>query len=112
MSRVCVCLLKFKYVVSFSPPPPSPYCPGSLPLKRRMDDEEEDMSRPISQLWGTPFRDIKYEDQATQMAAQALGVVPTPPSHHNNNSIGSGRPTCGLHWQPHVPFQGEDGGGP
>lgn len=75
-----------------------------------MDDEEEDMSRPISQLWGTPFRDIKYEEQATQMAGQALAVVPTSQSH-NNNSLGSGRPSCGLHWQPHVPFQGKEGGG-
>lgn len=75
-----------------------------------MDDEEEDMSRPISQLWGTPFRDIKYEEQATQMAGRALGVAPTSQSH-NNNSTGSSGPSCGLHWQPHVPFQGKEGGG-
>lgn len=99
----CVC-------VSWSLNMVSPSSPGSLPLKRRMDDEEEDMSRPISQLWGTPFRDIKYEDQATQMAGQALAVAPTSQSH-NNNSIGSIRPSCGLHWQPHVPFQGKEGGG-
>uniref|UniRef100_A0A3Q3E4V6 Bcl-2-modifying factor-like n=1 Tax=Labrus bergylta TaxID=56723 RepID=A0A3Q3E4V6_9LABR len=43
-----------------------------------MDDEEEDMSRPISQLWGTPFRDIKYEDPSTQITAG---------QSHNNNSI-------------------------
>lgn len=70
-----------------------------------MDDEEEDMSRPISQLWGTPFRDIKYEDRATQMAGQALAVGPTSQSH-NNNSISTGRPSCALHWQPRIPFQG------
>lgn len=103
MSRVCVCVCWSLNMMS----PPSP---GSLPLKRRMDDEEEDMSRPISQLWGTPFRDIKYQDQATQMAGQALAVVPTS-QRHNNNSIGSSRPSCGLQWQPHVPFQGKEGGG-
>ncbi|XP_076004857.1 BCL2 modifying factor 2 [Genypterus blacodes] len=57
-----------------------------------MDDEEEDMSRPISQLWGAPFRDVKYEDRATQTATgQALAVVTAaavPATHsHNNNSI-------------------------
>ncbi|XP_056872062.1 BCL2 modifying factor 2 [Takifugu flavidus] len=71
-----------------------------------MDDEEEDMSRPISQLWGTPFRDIKYEDRATQMAGQALAVGPTSQSH---NSISTSRPSCALHWQPRVPFQGNAG---
>lgn len=83
-----------------------PLSPGSLPLKRRMDDEEEDMSRPISQLWGTPFRDIKYEDRATQMAGQALAVGPTSQSH--NSSISSSRPSCALHWQPRIPFQGAE----
>lgn len=64
------------------------------------------MSRPISQLWGTPFRDIKYEERAG-MAGQALAVTPSPQTHNsNNNSIGVGRPSCGLHWQPRVPFQG------
>lgn len=71
-----------------------------------MDDEEEDMSRPISQIWGTPFRDIKYEERATQMAGQALAVGPTPQSH---DGISTGRPPCALHWQPRVPFQGEEG---
>uniref|UniRef100_A0A3Q3II46 Uncharacterized protein n=1 Tax=Monopterus albus TaxID=43700 RepID=A0A3Q3II46_MONAL len=56
-----------------------------------MDDEEEDMSRPISQLWGTPFRDVKYEDRATQIAAgQALTAVSAAVStsqSYNNNSI-------------------------
>ncbi|XP_070705911.1 bcl-2-modifying factor-like [Pempheris klunzingeri] len=76
-----------------------------------MDDEEEDMSRPISHLWGTPFRDVKYEDRATQIVAgQALAAVtaavPTPQSHHNN-SIGT--LPCGLHPQPLIPFHGNAG---
>lgn len=78
-----------------------------------MDDEEEDMSRPISQLWGTPFRDIKYEDRTTQMAAgQALAAVtaavPTSQSH-NNNSISINTLPCSLHWQPRIPFHGNAG---
>ncbi|XP_041814541.1 BCL2 modifying factor 2 isoform X1 [Chelmon rostratus] len=82
---------------------------GSLPLRRRMDDEEEDMSRPISQLWGTPFRDVKYEDRATQIAAgQAIAVVPTSQSH-NNNSIGINTLPCGLYRQPRIPFHGNAG---
>ncbi|XP_070843645.1 BCL2 modifying factor 2 [Chaetodon trifascialis] len=74
-----------------------------------MDDEEEDMSRPISQLWGTPFRDVKYEDRATQIAAgQAHAVVPTSQSH-NNNSIGINTLPCGLYRQPRIPFHGNAG---
>ncbi|XP_031177917.1 BCL2 modifying factor 2 [Sander lucioperca] len=78
-----------------------------------MDDEEEDMSRPISQLWGTPFRDVKYEDRATHIAAgQALAAVtaavPTLQSH-NNNSIGINTLPCSLHWQPRIPFHGNAG---
>ncbi|XP_026174852.1 bcl-2-modifying factor-like [Mastacembelus armatus] len=78
-----------------------------------MDDEEEDMSRPISQLWATPFRDVKYEDRATQIAAgQALAAVtatvPTSQSH-NNNSISISTLPCSLHWQPRIPFHGNAG---
>lgn len=72
-----------------------------------MDDEEEDMSRPISQLWGTPFRDIKYEDRATQIAA-GQAVVPTSQSH-NNNSIGLDTLSCSLPRQPRIPFHGNAG---
>uniref|UniRef100_A0A672GN88 Uncharacterized protein n=1 Tax=Salarias fasciatus TaxID=181472 RepID=A0A672GN88_SALFA len=58
-----------------------------------MDDEEEDMSRPISQLWGTSFREVKYEERAAQIAAgQAIDALP-----------------CSFHRQPRVPFHGEDG---
>lgn len=76
-----------------------------------MDDEEEDMSRPISQLWGTPFGDLKFEDRATQIAAgQALAAVTATVStsqSHNNNSIST--LPCGLHRQPHIPFHGNAG---
>ncbi|XP_056219280.1 BCL2 modifying factor 2 isoform X1 [Seriola aureovittata] len=86
---------------------------GSLPLRRRMDDEEEDMSQPISHLWGTSFRDVKYEDRATPIAAgQALtavtAAVPTSQSH-NNNSISVNTLPCSLHWQPRIPFHGNAG---
>lgn len=80
-----------------------------------MDDEEEDMSRPISQPWGTPFRDVKYEECATQIAAgQALATVaaavPASQSHNNNNnSIGINNTLpCTLYRQPHVPFHGKE----
>uniref|UniRef100_A0A671V631 Uncharacterized protein n=1 Tax=Sparus aurata TaxID=8175 RepID=A0A671V631_SPAAU len=78
-----------------------------------MDDEEEDMSRPISQLWGTPFRDVKYEDRATQIAAgQALAAVTAAVStsqSHNNNSIGINTLPCSLLRQPRIPFHGNAG---
>ncbi|XP_068580611.1 BCL2 modifying factor 2 [Cebidichthys violaceus] len=80
-----------------------------------MDDEEEDMSRPISQLWGTPFRDVKYEDRSTQISAgQALAAavtaaVPTSQSHNNNNSVGINTLPCSLLRQPRVPFHGNAG---
>lgn len=78
-----------------------------------MDDEEEDMSRPISQHWGTPFRDVKYEDLPTQISAgQALAgitaALPTSQSH-NNNSIGINTLPCSLQRQPHIPFHGKKG---
>ncbi|XP_041832376.1 bcl-2-modifying factor-like [Melanotaenia boesemani] len=76
-----------------------------------MDDEEEDMSRPITQSWGTPFRDLKYEDQATQIAArQALtaitAAVPTSQGH-NNNSVNT--LPCRIHRQQRIPFHGNAG---
>lgn len=79
-----------------------------------MDDEEEDMSRPISQLWGAPFRDVKYEDRATQTATgQALAVVTAavPASQsHNNNSISINALPCRLHHrQPHMLFHDNAG---
>ncbi|XP_055005088.1 BCL2 modifying factor 2 isoform X2 [Boleophthalmus pectinirostris] len=75
-------------------------------------EDEEDMSRPISQFWGTPFRDIKYEDPTSPMAAgQALAAVtvavPTAQSH--NNSISINALPCSLHWQPRTPFHGNAG---
>ncbi|KAG7508521.1 bcl-2-modifying factor-like [Solea senegalensis] len=91
----------------------SAFAGGSLPLRRRMDDEEEDMSQPISQLWGTSFGDIKYEDRASSIAAgQAFAAVtaavPTSQSH-NNNSIGINALPCSLHLQPRIPFHGSAG---
>nr|XP_046229352.1 bcl-2-modifying factor-like isoform X2 [Scatophagus argus] len=79
-----------------------------------MDDEEEDMSQPISQLWGTPFRDVKYEDRPTQIATgQALAAVtaavPTSQSHNNNNSIGISTLPCSLYRQLRIPFHGNAG---
>ncbi|XP_037305638.2 BCL2 modifying factor 2 [Pungitius pungitius] len=75
-----------------------------------MDDEEEDMSRPISQLWGTPFRDVKYEERATQIAAgQALAAAPTSQSHNNNNNEDIDAMPCSLHRQPRIPFHGNAG---
>uniref|UniRef100_UPI0037E99875 BCL2 modifying factor 2 n=1 Tax=Semicossyphus pulcher TaxID=241346 RepID=UPI0037E99875 len=78
-----------------------------------MDDEEEDMSRPISQLWGTPFRDVKYEDRTTQITdgqglAAVTAAVPTLQSH-NNNSIGIDALPCSLQRQPRIPFHGNAG---
>ncbi|MED6247318.1 hypothetical protein ATANTOWER_025092 [Ataeniobius toweri] len=84
---------------------------GSLPLRHRMDDEEEDMSLPISQLRVLPFGDIKYEDRATQIAAgQALAAVTAAVATsqgHNNNGINA--LSCSIHLQPHVPFNGNAG---
>ncbi|XP_067098249.1 BCL2 modifying factor 2 [Osmerus mordax] len=51
-----------------------------------MGDEEKGMSRPISQRWGTPFRDVKYEDPASD-ATRSQG--------QNNNTL-----SCGLQAQP------------
>lgn len=75
-----------------------------------MDDEEEDMSRPISQLWGTPFRDVKSQTHITAgqalAAVTAAAVVPTSQSH-NNNSIGINTLPCTL--QDRLPFHGNAG---
>ncbi|XP_053737770.1 BCL2 modifying factor 2 isoform X1 [Synchiropus splendidus] len=69
-----------------------------------MDDEEEDMLRPISQLRGTPFGNLKFEERATQFSAgQSVSAV-TSQSHDNNNTL-----PCGPRRQPHVPFHGNAG---
>lgn len=78
-----------------------------------MDDEEEDMSRPISQPWGTSFREL-YEDRTTQIVAgqalAAVAAVPASQSHNNNNnSIGINNTlACTLYQQPRVPFHGKE----
>ncbi|KAM7367965.1 hypothetical protein PAMP_014225 [Pampus punctatissimus] len=70
-----------------------------------MDDEEEDMSQPISQPWGTPCGDIKYEDRTTQIAAGQAPAAARPTSQsHNNNSISINTRPCIMHRQPHIPF--------
>lgn len=73
-----------------------------------MDDEEEDMSQPISQLWGSPFVGVKYEDRATQIAAgQAFAAVTAAMStsqSHGNNSVNT--LPCSLQRQPCIPFHG------
>lgn len=92
----------------------SPLChsslPGALPLRRRMDDEEEDMSRPIPQLWQKPPMDVKYEDRAAQIAAgQALVAVTSAVATsqgHNNNSINT--LPCSVRQQPHMPLNGKE----
>uniref|UniRef100_A0AAQ4PNU4 Bcl2 modifying factor 2 n=1 Tax=Gasterosteus aculeatus aculeatus TaxID=481459 RepID=A0AAQ4PNU4_GASAC len=73
-----------------------------------MDDEEEDMSRPISHLWEMPFRDLKYDDRATHIgqAGRALATAaaaPTSQGHNNNNNDVDAMP-CILQLQPRVPF--------
>ncbi|KAM9798460.1 uncharacterized protein ACB057_009536 [Neosynchiropus ocellatus] len=72
-----------------------------------MDDEEEDMLRPISQLQGTPFGNLKFEERATQFSAGQPASAVTSQSHNNNNSVGT--PPCGPQRQPHVPFHGNAG---
>lgn len=88
----------------------SSFSPGSLPLRRRMDDEEEDMSQPISQLWGTPFRGVRHEDRVAQIAAgQALAAVTAAMStsqSHSNNSVNA--LPCSLQRQPCLPFHGKE----
>lgn len=62
-----------------------------------MDDEEEDMSRPISR-WGTPLGDVKSEERGVHVTA------PTSQSHNiNNNGVGINALSCTLHQSPRVP---------
>ncbi|CAB1339771.1 unnamed protein product [Coregonus sp. 'balchen'] len=90
---------------------------GRRPLRLLMDDEEEDMSlqrRPVSQCWGTPFRDIKFhdrdgrdrgdtQDRSTQTSTGPNAIVPrseghnimAPQGHNNNNTL-----PCGLGSSP------------
>lgn len=64
-----------------------------------MDDEEEDMSRPISR-WGTPLGDVKSEERDL--------TVPTSQSHNiNNNGVGVNALSRTLHRPPRVPVHGE-----
>uniref|UniRef100_A0A3B3DRZ6 Bcl2 modifying factor 2 n=1 Tax=Oryzias melastigma TaxID=30732 RepID=A0A3B3DRZ6_ORYME len=56
-----------------------------------MDDEEDDMSRPVSQLWGTPFRDVKFQERAIQIT----GGGDFPLQEHATDV-----PSCSFRWQP------------
>lgn len=67
-----------------------------------MDDEEDDMSRPVSQLWGTPFRDVKFQERAIQISA-GEDVTAMPASQENSTDV----PSCSFRWQPRMPFHGE-----
>ncbi|KAM4529121.1 BCL2 modifying factor 2 isoform 1-T1 [Fundulus diaphanus] len=84
---------------------------GSLPLRRRMDDEEEDMSLPISQLRVLPIGGVKCEDRASQIAAgQALAAVTAAVATsqgHSNNGINA--LPCSIHRQPRAPINGSAG---
>ncbi|XP_038143440.1 BCL2 modifying factor 2 [Cyprinodon tularosa] len=76
-----------------------------------MDDEEEDMSLPISQLRVLPFEDVRYEDRATQIAAgQTLAAVTAAVAAsqgHSNNGINT--LPCSIHLQAPIPFNGNPG---
>uniref|UniRef100_A0A3P9I9G1 Uncharacterized protein n=1 Tax=Oryzias latipes TaxID=8090 RepID=A0A3P9I9G1_ORYLA len=67
-----------------------------------MDDEEDDMSRPVSQLWGTPFRDVKFQERAIRISA-GEDVTAMPASQENSTDV----PSCSFRWQPRMPFHGE-----
>uniref|UniRef100_A0A3P9JZK2 Bcl2 modifying factor 2 n=1 Tax=Oryzias latipes TaxID=8090 RepID=A0A3P9JZK2_ORYLA len=67
-----------------------------------MDDEEDDMSRPVSQLWGTPFRDVKFQERAIRISA-GEDVTAMPASQENSTDV----PSCRFRWQPRMPFHGE-----
>ncbi|KAM4713313.1 BCL2 modifying factor 2 isoform 1-T2 [Anableps anableps] len=75
-----------------------------------MDDEEEDMSLPISQLRVLPFRDVKQHEQwpssQTVATVTAAAVVATSQGHNNN---GINAMSCSIHLQPRVPFNGNAG---
>ncbi|XP_048106911.1 BCL2 modifying factor 2 [Alosa alosa] len=63
-----------------------------------MDDEEEDMFRPISRCWGTPFMDVKFEERTTQ--TNSLAIVP---------GRGSGMLPCRLAQESRPFFRGNAG---
>lgn len=82
-----------------------------------MDDEEEDMFRPISRCWGTPFMDVKFEDRATQTNSSA--VVPRRgsgnllPCRLAQESRPFFRGNAGLRWHFPALFEPTQGpGGP
>ncbi|KAL2081814.1 hypothetical protein ACEWY4_021632 [Coilia grayii] len=73
---------------------------GGLPLRLLMDDEEEDMFRPISRCWGAPFVDVTFEDRVTQTNSSA--VVP-------RRGGSSGMLSCRLAHEPRPFLRGNTG---
>lgn len=73
-----------------------------------MDDEEEDMSRPVSQTWGTPFMDVKYEDSPSPSPAgpPSADTVAVSVSPGNNNEE---EESCGTEEQPSMLCHGNTG---
>ena len=83
-----------------------------------MDDEEEDMFRPISQHWGAPCMGVKYEDRAAQatagqspVASNATASNATSQTHNNNNSISINNtlPCRSQQQQFHILLHGKKG---
>ncbi|XP_064195597.1 bcl-2-modifying factor-like [Anguilla rostrata] len=61
-----------------------------------MDDEEDEVFRPVSRCWGAPFREIKYEDRGTQTPSPAL-------------RLRDGMLPCGVFEEPRRLFYGNAG---
>ncbi|XP_063078801.1 BCL2 modifying factor 2 [Engraulis encrasicolus] len=77
---------------------------GGLPLRLLMDDEEEDMFRPISRCWGSsPFVDVTFEDRATQTNSSAI-VLP-----RRAGGGGGGMLSCRLAQEPGPFLRGNAG---
>ncbi|XP_043961992.1 BCL2 modifying factor 2 [Gambusia affinis] len=75
-----------------------------------MDDEEEDMSLPTSQLRVLPFGDVKQHEQWSSSQAVATvtaAAVVARSQDHGNHGINA--VSCSIHLQPHMPFNGNAG---
>ncbi|KAJ8269939.1 hypothetical protein GJAV_G00108480 [Gymnothorax javanicus] len=49
---------------------------GRLSVRCRMEDEDDEVSRPVARCWGAPFREVKYVDVGTQTPWLTLGRSP------------------------------------